>query len=104
MAAFVVTALLSYTFLETLQLSQNMRLPVTLSNPSASIPYLKFRLHVRFLSRAPNEGFLGGVAVVDSPAACEDDGELLRLSSVLLIGSTAISSVTTIMHLSAFIS
>jgi len=31
--------------------------------------------------------------VVDSPAACEDDGELLRLSSFLLIGSTATSSV-----------
>jgi len=60
------------------------------------MPYLKFRLNVRFLSRAPIEGFLGGVAAVDSPAACEDDGELLRLSSFLLIGSTATSSVTTI--------
>jgi len=40
--------------------------------------------------------FLHDVAAVDSPAACEDDGELLRLSSFLLIGSTATSSVTTI--------
>jgi len=42
------------------------------------------------------------VAVVDSPAACEDDGELLRLSSFLLIGSTATSSVNTIIHQSVY--
>ena len=60
-------------------------------------------MHVHFLSHAPIEDFLRDVAVVDSPAACEDDGELLRLSSFLLIGSTATSSFTTVTHQSAFI-